>query len=77
MGKYHADDIKKYFSDAFGFDGSIDDSADRLLRLFKALGVQMYFDGSVTKEQVAAIPCETELTEDEVFSLVDSMLRND
>lgn len=76
MGKYHADDIKKYFKDAFGFDGTIEESSEKIVKMFESLGVGMFFEGSVTEELVSGIPCETELSKDEVFSLVSSILKS-
>ena len=76
IGKYHADDITKYYLDAFGFDGSIEDSSERLKNLFESFGVKMEFEGNVTKEQISSIPCETELSADDVFSLMTSIIKN-
>lgn len=75
MGRKHHDDVLKFYHDAFGFDGNIEDSSDKLIKLFEDLGVRMYFDGVVTAEEVSASPCETELSNDEVFSLISSILR--
>lgn len=74
MGKHHADDIEKYFSEVYGYDGSIKKSTDKLIELFESFGVPMYYDGKITPEQVAAIPCETELSDDEVYGIIKSML---
>lgn len=76
MGKYHEDDIKRYFHDAFGFEGSIEDSTEKVISLFESLGVSMYFDGCVTEEQIGSIPCDTELSKEDVFSLIFSITRN-
>ncbi len=37
----------------------------------------MYFDGNVTEGQVSCIPCDTELTKEEVYSLITSIIRKD
>lgn len=75
MGHRHGDDIRKFYRDAFGLDGDIEDSSERLIREFGSLGIPMYFDGTVTEEQVASIPCETELSKAEVFALISSLMR--
>ena len=75
MGRHHADDIVKYFHDAFGFDSSIEESSRRLAEMFAGLGADMYFDGTVTREQVDGIPCDTELDGNEVFEMISSMTR--
>ena len=46
---------------AFGFDSSIEESVRQLIELFSSLGVDMYYDGEITREQVDSIPCSTEL----------------
>lgn len=35
-----------------------------------------FIEGNVTEELVSGIPCETELSKDEVFSLVSSILKS-
>ena len=75
MGKHHADDIKKYFRDAFGFDSSIEESSRKLIELFAALGVEMYYDGSVSEEQIKQIPYDTELNDTEVIEMITEMIR--
>lgn len=47
MGKHHADDIRKYYHDAFGFDSSIEESSRKLVELFEDFGVEMYYDGKL------------------------------
>ena len=75
MGRRHEDDVKRYFHDAFGFDGAIDESAERLTLLFESFGVNMHYDATVSPEQVAAVPCDTELTADEVFETIERLTR--
>lgn len=75
MGKRHAADIRKYYLDAFGFDASIEESSRKLTELFSSLGIDMYYDGEITREQVGNIPCETELDKEEVFALIKALLR--
>lgn len=75
MGKHHADDIRKYYHDAFGFDSSIEESSRKLVELFEGLGVEMYYDGKITREQVDAIPSHTELSKEEVFDIINSLIR--
>ncbi len=75
MGKTHAKDIEKYFHDVFGFNTSIDESSRKLTELFASFGVPMYFEGAITREQVDAIPRHTELNEDDVFELMQSIIR--
>lgn len=75
MGKHHPEEVGKYYLDAFGFDSSIEDSYRKLAELFSGLGVEMYYNGQITREQVDAIPCHTELSKEEVFGIINSLIR--
>lgn len=75
MGKHHAEEIGKYFLDVFGFDSSIEESCRKLTDLFAGFGVEMFFDGEISREQVDAIPCRTELSRAEIFDIVKSLTR--
>lgn len=75
MGKHHPEEVGKYYLDAFGFDSSIEDSSRKLAELFSGLGVEMYYNGQITREQVDAIPCHTELSKEEVFGIINSLIR--
>lgn len=74
MAKYHEEDIRAYFADAFGYQGEIAESAQKMIDLFSSLGVDMYFDGEVSEERVRQVPIESALKQNEILGvLVDSM----
>ena len=75
MGKHHTEDIKKYYFDAFGFESSIEESSKKMIELFSGFGVDMYYEGTISREQVGCIPCDTELDEKEVFSMINKLIR--
>ena len=75
MGKYHAEDIRKYYLDAFDFNSSIEESSRKLIELFAGLGAEMYYDGKITHEQVDSIPCNTELDGNEIFEMINALVR--
>lgn len=75
MGRHHSDDIRTFLADAFGLASSIEESVNKLIETFSALGVPMYYEGEISREQVKGIPCHTELNEDEVFELIKSLIR--
>lgn len=77
MSRKHHDDISKFCHDAFGFDGTIEESSRKIVKLFENLGIPMYFDGKATVQQAASIPCETELSKEEILSLISSIIRKD
>lgn len=75
MAKYHGDDIRRYFKDAFGYEGSIEESTGKLTGLFAELGVDMYFDGDVSAEAIKGIDISTMLSVDEITDIVTECLR--
>lgn len=58
MSRNHHNDIREFYNDAFGFNGTIKDSSEKVIELFESLGIKMYFDGNVTEEPVSCIPCD-------------------
>lgn len=74
MGRYHEADIQCYFKDAFGYEGSISESADKMTKLFESLGVDMYFEGEVSVETVKGIDIETMLSVEELTYMVKGCL---
>lgn len=75
MGRRHEDDVRRFLHDAFGFDDAIEDATHRVTELFESLGIPMYFEGTVVREAVNAIPRQTELTDEEVFEMIESMMK--
>lgn len=50
MAAYHEEEIRAYFKDALGYEGSVEESADEMVALFEELGIDMYFDGDADEE---------------------------
>lgn len=75
MAKYHKADISRYFQDAFGYEGSIEESASKMTKLFSSLGVDMYFDGEVSAEKIKDIDISTMLSVDEIAEMLRECLR--
>lgn len=75
MAKYHDEDIRRYFKDAFGYEGSAEDSVGKMVTLFADFGVDMYFEGEVSPEQIKEIDIETMLSLDEVTEMIEECLR--
>lgn len=75
MAKYHEEDIRAYFKDAFGYDGDLADSAQKMVALFSGLGIDMYFDGAVSETAIEQIPMETVLKPEEVLSIIRDCIR--
>lgn len=44
-------------------------------RVLPENGVPMYYDGELSREQVDAVPCETELSKEEVFEVMEGVMR--
>lgn len=75
MAVYHKEDIHKYFKDAFGFEGDISESTDRMRKLFERIGVDMYFDGNLTRESVSQILTGSCLKQDELYEILEECMR--
>lgn len=70
MAVYHQEDIKKYFYDAFGYDGDISESVDLMIKLFEEIGVDMYFDGKVSREEFSKIKSGSCLNQNELYDII-------
>lgn len=70
MAGYHEADIRRYFQDAFGYQGGVSESADKMTELFESLGADMYFDGEASANAVKEIDIETTLSMEELTDMV-------
>lgn len=75
MSKYYEADIQRYFHDVFGYDGTAAQSAEKMVALFTDLGVDMYFDGEATQEQIEQISIASGLSLPERVDLIRACLR--
>lgn len=75
MAKYHEADIRSFFSDAFGYQGEIAESANRMIELFSELGVDMYFDGETNEERINQVPINSSLKSDEIAEIIMGSMR--
>lgn len=75
MAIYHKEDIQNYFKDAFGYDGDISESARRLRELFEQIGVDMYFDGDLSRESVSRVSTGSCLQQNELYEILKECMR--
>ena len=75
MAAYHEKEIRDYFRDSFGYEGSVEESADKMTALFEELGIDMYFDGDADEAEIRQVPVETGLKQEEVISMVRACMR--
>lgn len=75
MAKYHDADIRRYFQDVFGYEGSAEESANEMVELFTELGVDMFFDGEASREEIKEIDISSMLSLDEITGIVADCLR--
>lgn len=75
MAKYHDADIRRYFKDVFGYEGNLEESTDNMIKLFEALGIDMYFDGEISAQEIKNIDISTMLSADEVVEIIGGCLR--
>lgn len=72
--RYHEADIRRYFKDAFGYTGSIEESAAAMTVLFTELGADMYFTGGVSVEAIRDIDVSTGFSLEEAAAIVKACL---
>ena len=75
MAKYHDADIRRYFKDAFGYEGSVEESANQMTELFAELGVDMYFDGEASLEKIKEIDISSMFSLEEIAGIAADCLR--
>lgn len=75
MSRHFEADVTTFIKDAFGYEGSIDKSVDKITALFSELGVDMCFDGEVTKNKIEKIDINTILSLDEVTDVLKGCMR--
>lgn len=75
MAAYHEKEICAYFKDAFGYEGSVEESADKMTKLFEALGIDMYFDGDANEEKIRQVPVESVLKKEELIRMIRACMR--
>lgn len=75
MASYHEEDIRTYMKDAFGYEGEIAESTEKMVKLFASLGIDMYFDGKPDKERIGSIPVDSVLDKEEITSIIEASMR--
>ena len=75
MAAYHDKEIRAYFKDAFGYEGSVEESADKMAALFEEMGIDMYFDGDADEAKICQVPVEAVLKQEEIISMVKACMR--
>lgn len=75
MASYHENDIRTYMKDAFGYDGEIAESVDRMVELFAGLGIDMYFDGELDEGRIGSVPVDTILNPEEIVFIIKASMR--
>ena len=75
MGRHFEAEVTKFIKDAFGYEGNLENSADKLTALFSELGVDMYFNGEASKDRIEKIDIETILSIDEITELMKGCMR--
>lgn len=75
LAKYHDADIRQYFMNAFGYEGSIEESSNKMIELFIDFGINMYFEGVASPEKIKEIDISTMFSLDEVTDVMKECLR--
>ena len=76
MSVYHEADIQAFIQDAFGYEGDISESTEKITTLFSELGIDMYFDGEVDEKAISGISIDTVLSTEEVTDMIRESMRD-
>lgn len=71
----HENKVKKFLADAFGFNGNVDDSINKLIQLCSDFGVDMYLHKDFTEEQLDKIPNKSSLTKEEISEILRNSIK--
>ena len=75
----HEEELKAYFNDVYGFNGSIENSVTKLIEIFESFGLDMYFHSDISDERIREIINEDNcggLDFETVFKLIKSCIKN-
>ena len=61
--------------DAFDFDGTIEESLNKLLNLFHEFGIDMYFHEKISDEKLSKIKNQTSLNNDEIKTIFNELIK--
>ncbi len=75
MAKYHHEDIICYFNNVFDYQGTVEESVTQMIKIFEKMGVDMYFDGTVSKDEIKDIGISSGLSIDEIVDIVKDCFR--
>lgn len=77
VSKKHEDDVRLYFKNVFNFSGTIDESINKLIQIFVDYGIDMYFQGEVSKEKIQEVPVifPTQLNNDEIYDMIKNCMK--
>lgn len=77
MGKYHEDDVRGFLRDAFGYEETLEEGCKKLVKLFADKGVDMHFDGTVSKELIRTIDISTSLSPKDLTTMIQDCIRSE
>ncbi len=75
MASYHEEDIRTFIKDAFGYDGEVAESTEKLVELFTDMGIDMYFNGELDKERISSVSVDSMLKPEEIVRLIEMSMR--
>lgn len=75
IAKTNESDVKIYLKEVFNLDGKVDDSVDKLIKIFEGYGIDMSFHSNFSDEKLAKIPNGTTLSFDDIKPIIKSMIK--
>lgn len=75
MASYHEEDIRAFLKEAFGYEGEIGESIEKMVELFAILGIDMYFDGEPDENKISSISVDSILKPEEIVHIIEMSMR--
>lgn len=75
IAKLHESVVKTFFSDAFSFNGSIDDSINELINFFNGFGIDLYFHENYSEEKLLQIQNNTSLKHEQIKEIFNNLIK--
>ena len=75
LAKKYEESIKLFLSDAFGFNGSIEEAINKVMQLFSDFGIDMYFHGDFQEGKLDKIPNKSSFTKEQIIQILKNSLK--
>lgn len=75
VAKSHEDIVKSLLRDAFNFNGTVEDSLNKLVQLFNEFGIDMYFHENFTDEKFSKLQNPSSINKEQIKSIIKKLIK--